>query len=102
MAGIKEASDLAARIARECKDRGAVPGLTELQRHMRAVQQDFLVLQQSRDKLSFENLRLKKEIAVMKSGPAPQAPEPVTILQPGAAASVRSHDGFVWDKAGKS
>ncbi|HZP10847.1 MAG TPA: hypothetical protein VFB36_00355 [Nevskiaceae bacterium] len=100
MAGIKQASDLAARIARECKDRDSVPGLTELQRHMRVVQQDFLILQQSRDKLTFENARLKKEIAAMKGPGSPAPSQPAS--QAAAANPVRGHDGFVWDKTDKT
>ena len=103
MAAIKQVTDLATRLARECKDRDATPGLLELQRHMRVVQQDFLVLQQSRDKLSFENMRLKKEVASFKTGTAPVLD---TVLPAAAAAPVQSaariHDGFVWTKVDQS
>ena len=100
MAAIKQVADLAARLSRECKDRDSTPSLLELQRHMRVVQQDFLVLQQSRDKLSFENIRLKKEIASLKSGPAPIAVQAAPAVA--RIPAPRGNDGFVWDKIDKS
>ncbi len=100
MAAIKQVSDLAARLSRECKDRDSTPSLLELQRHMRVVQQDFLVLQQSRDKLSFENIRLKKELASLKTGTASAAVQAAPAVA--GIPAPRGNDGFVWDKVNKA